>query len=298
MGVPGATRLTCLQGHPSLNPGARFCVECGAALVPAAGPGEPTCATHPAARAAGACARCGTFACTACLAMVPDGEQWCAACRARMPQQPLPWDQRRELGVLRAWWRTTRQILFSPTATFEQATPHGTVGSSLLYALIALVFQVGSIVGVYVILFGGFAVAGLASRAAKPGEPGFFAIAVAVLAVVAILCILLGLGVLLIGAALDHVVLRLLGVKRGWEVTLRGAALSMAPSVCGVVPFCGAQVAFFWTFIVRVFAYRGLHQTTGGKAAAGALVVPGVMMMLLAAGYTALLLFATMATTK
>lgn len=298
MGVPGATPLTCLHGHPSLNPNARFCAECGAALVPTAISGEPTCATHPTARAAGACARCGTFGCTACLATVPDGTQWCAACRARMPQQLLPWDQRRELGVLRAWWRTTRQILFSPTSTFGQATPHGTVGSSVLYALIAQVLQIGSIVVFYALIFGGIAVAGLSSPNAKPGSAGILGAMVGVLIGVMALGVLFGFVALVIGAALDHVVLRLLGVKHGWKVTLRAAALSMAPSVCGLVPICGAQVAFFWTFVVRVFAYRGLHQTTGGKAAAGALVVPAVMMLLLAAGYTALLLFATMATTK
>ena len=83
--------------------------------------------------------------------------------------------------------------------------------------------------------------------------------------------------------------LRMGGVTRGYQVTLRAHAFSQAPWILGVVPFIGMQVGPIWALVARVFAYRGLHRTTWGVAIAGALVAPALTCLLCGGGYFALL---------
>jgi hypothetical protein len=76
----------------------------------------------------------------------------------------------------------------------------------------------------------------------------------------------------LANAAVDHVVLRILGDPRGFDVTFRATALSMGPMIFGVIPPFGPSVVAIWSVVLRIFAYRALHRTTAGRAAAGALM--------------------------
>jgi hypothetical protein len=94
----------------------------------------------------------------------------------------------------------------------------------------------------------------------------------------------------LLGAGVDHLVLRAGGVTRPFNVTLRAHSLSEAAWALGIVPFIGAQVAPVWALVSRVFAYRGLHRTTTGTALAGALVAPLATCCLCGGGYIAILI--------
>ena len=89
------------------------------------------CAVHLDRPAVQPCDRCGNFSCTECLA--PAGsQQLCGSCRGRWSE--LEWDRRKELGLFRAWWLTSRRMLVSPLQTLDVISPDGTIVESSIYA--------------------------------------------------------------------------------------------------------------------------------------------------------------------
>jgi len=43
---------------------------------------------------------------------------------------------------------------------------------------------------------------------------------------------------------------------------------------------CGGQIYPIWQIVCRIFAYKDLHRTSGGRAAAAVLLPVGVAMLL------------------
>ena len=286
----------CVQGHPQAEPEARFCGQCGSPVLPGALAGAPACALHPNVRAEQPCARCGNFACRACLRAAPDGSSICVACESRAAALELPWDARHQRGTISSFVRTCAAIISHPAQTLDRARPEGSVGSSLYFSVLAdtttylttfLVYGAVALAFLGTYLFG-----------AQPGErtlTPLTSVGITAGAVVAVIAVFLisALGGTLLGTALDHLVLKLVGANpRSFEVTLRARALSAAPCLVGLIPFCGPYVVPVWALVLRVFAYRGLHRISTGKAVAGALAVPGVLMFLALAGYVVALLLA------
>lgn len=170
-------------------------MEPGAEGEPAAG-GQPfaatpapaaQCAVHEDAQATGTCGRCGNFVCPLCLDPLADRDDWCEACRERAGGNRMAWE-REEGGIWGRWWQTTRDVLFSPTLTFDRARP-GSVGQALLYNALT-----GVIVGA---VFTALGVCALGALAALGGleelaaDPGFSALGgEAVLAMLMVLILL------------------------------------------------------------------------------------------------------------
>ncbi|HEX8538277.1 MAG TPA: YIP1 family protein [Cystobacter sp.] len=284
--------------HP-FPPGAQSCPGCGASLLLEAVPGgtHPVCAVHPTLRGLGTCTRCGTFACARCLRAGPRGETLCVRCHQLEPDAPIPWDQREELGTLRAFWKTLVQVLIHPSF-FSQARAEGRKRDSLLFVLLSSLpgcFMTGL---VYMALF--TAMPAMMEAFADPNKPTGDGSGPAFMRWMGV-GMLVGFSLLgppafvamtVVGAGVDHLVLRMGGVTRPFGVTLRAHSLSQAPWALGVVPIVGMQVAPFWALVSRYFAYRGLHRTTTGTALAGALLAPLVSCCLCGGGYFALVAFA------
>jgi hypothetical protein len=205
----------------------------------------------------------------------------------------LPWDWREELGLLKAFWRTCVEILLRPGLTFSAARAEGTTGSALLFVALCSITGYLTTGLFYAALFG------LTSFSTPPSGSGAGASPEQVRLVIVggalgwvLLAPVFGMLATLFSAGVDHLVLRMAGVSQGFQVTLRGNALSQAPFLTGLIPLCSLYVAPFWALVVRVFAYRGLHRTTWGPAAVGALAAPLVSCVLCGGGYVALIAFA------
>ncbi|HYO59580.1 zinc ribbon domain-containing protein [Archangium sp.] len=282
--------IPCPRCQHPITPGATSCPGCGTSLLREVSPGgtEPTCAVHPTLLSLAICDRCGTFACARCLRLSSRKEGVCERCLAREPGLPMPWDQREELGTLKAFWRTVVNVMLRPDA-FSTARPEGSAGSSLLFALLCSLppsFMTGlTYLGLFTVL------PPLIPTQTRSAEE----IPVWVGLGTFIFCVLLGppmsLALTVVGAGIDHLVLRIGGVTRGFQVTLRANALSQAPWVLGLVPLLGVQVAPIWALVARAFAYRGLHQTTWGVALTGALLAPFFTCLLCGGGYVAMLMY-------
>lgn len=272
--------------HP-ITPGATFCTSCGASLLLEAHGAEPTCAVHPTVRSLAICDRCGAFACARCLREGPRGEVLCEACHSRESALPMPWDLREELGTLKAYWKTTVEVMIRPDG-FAKARPEGSPGDSLLFALLSSLpscFVMGlTYLGMFSLMSLGESGTG---GGTNPSVNGMFKWAgVGMFFSTLVFGPLFSVASTVVLAGVDHLVLKVSGgISRGYAVTLRGNAFSQGPWVLGAIPFLGVYVAPVWALVARVFAYRGLHRTTWGVALAGALVGPLLTCCLCGAGY-------------
>lgn len=244
------------------NPiGAQTCFHCSLALpTPAAG--DARCAAHPELQATGACSRCGTFGCAQCLTQKQ--EQWlCPACLAR--EARLPWDDRQEIGAVKAWWRTSLRMLGSPIETLANAHRVDTVGGSLLFILFST-FAANITGG----LLGGRSFFGEVTRdALVDGVLG--------VASMTLFWFAQSLGVQFVLLPISHVALRLTGTTRSFATTCRAHALALAPDIVGLIPMCGGFIALFWSAGLRVLALKELHGVSTGRAVIAVLAPLGLL---------------------
>lgn len=265
------------------NPaGQERCFHCGLLLPMAAG--DAMCAVHPAVRASGACSRCGTFGCGPCLEQ--RGDAWlCPKCRDRTAK--LPWDEREELGLWRAWWRTSTMLIASPVQTLRNAEPDAPVGSSVLFALLSTLAGFGPTLAGYALVI----IPMLLLRDSEPGLKGVGGVLLIAGVGSLYVGVLLGmqLASMLFFAALDQLALLMLGARpRSFNVSVRASALAMAPYLLGLVPLCGLYVFPLWALVLRIIGLAHLHGTTGGRAAA-AVLLPAVLLCGLIGGLSAVL---------
>ncbi len=260
------------------NPaGALKCSACGTQLVaepaPVARAGDAVCAIHKETPALQPCSRCGTFYCGACLERAADGQMYCVTCRSR---STLPWDQREQLGMLRAWWLTSKALLLEPTQTLQSAPRDAPIGSSLLYAVICNLLGVLPTLLIYLVGFGGMLL-----FAASESQKGLTGSGLGIGAVGAIFVFIFYL-VLLVGiqivslfalAGIEHLVLHLTGEREigGYTSTLRAHALGLAPFMLGLVPVCGFMVMGLWSLVLRCITLMHLQRVSAGKAVAAVL---------------------------
>ncbi|WP_147439256.1 zinc ribbon domain-containing protein [Corallococcus sp. CA049B] len=288
---------SCPSCQAPFTPGAETCARCGASLLVAPAPGgaEPVCAVHSEWRSVATCPRCGAFACARCLRQGPEGTV-CATCLEREPLGQLPWDERAELGMLKAFWRTCFGMLMRPTETLRGVNPDAPVSSSMGFVMLSAIAGFLTTGIVYTALIG--VIMGLVPETETSGaDPKDVKLWMTLgMAAWTVLMPIFSTGMTLVNAGLDHLILRMGGVERGFSVTLRAHALSQAPYIVGVIPFVAVYAAPFWAMGLRVFTYRTLHRTSWGAALAGALLVP-VLSCCLCGGVYGAIVFAALKST-
>ncbi|AKF08477.1 YIP1 family protein [Sandaracinus amylolyticus] len=105
-----------------------------------------SCAAHPDRPGHATCSRCQRVACVACTHVLATGAVLCASCESER-DGVIPWEQRRELGVVRALVRTVAGVITRPHAFFSQRTRERalapTVALGLLLHLVAAASSTG-----------------------------------------------------------------------------------------------------------------------------------------------------------
>lgn len=79
---------------------------------------------------------------------------------------------------------------------------------------------------------------------------------------------------LIINATVTHLGCLLVGAsKNGFWATFRVVAYAQVPMIFVGIPFVGVG-AWIWAIILTIWGIMQVHQTTGGRAAAGVLAIP------------------------
>jgi hypothetical protein len=79
--------------------------------------------------------------------------------------------------------------------------------------------------------------------------------------------------VLLVGSALQHLFLMLVGgARRGYAATFRTACYAQVGALGGLVPLCGGLISLVWQLVLTVIGLSAAHQISTGRAALAVLM--------------------------
>ncbi|UCF33314.1 MAG: YIP1 family protein [Phycisphaerales bacterium] len=204
------------------------------------------------------CVSCGNQVSLSQMRVVPERDD---AMGERIDRSP--WDRRRRLGYVRAWWENVKMTLVQPSQFFRVHA--GTsVKEAWLFAMTSM------FVGMVPLM--GFQLLGIAVMVsvAPGGGGGPPILAMAILyGSIALIGPIIGP---FVGAAIQactiHLGLLLLVPHRKRMVhTLRTAMYAMGPNALMAIPVCGSYVGGIWALVTLIIGIKEVHQTTGWRAA-------------------------------
>ena len=178
----------------------------------------------------------------------------------------VPWEERRELGLITAFWRTVSQSLLSPTDFFRRMSPEGGYGPPILFALIP------GMIGVVISLFWQ-GVIGTLDFLDEEAASGFeyigatmgFAFFYVLIVLVSPFLIIFGL---FVWTLITHALLIIVGgAKKGFQATFRTLAYCSSTELLGIIPFCGGLISMVWKLVIQIVGLAEVHGTTRGRAA-------------------------------
>jgi hypothetical protein len=187
-----------------------------------------------------------------------------------------PWEDMASLGFITAFFRTMKQVLFSPTAFFRNMPVSKGMGNPLLYGVIISFFA--TIVGLLAqYAFTGF----MGSVSEVEGAQGVNFFQTTFLLVYALFLPIIIAVVFFILSAIFHICLMIVGAgKRGFEATFRVVSYASSAQVFALVPFLGVFIIFVYNLVLWTIGFRESHQTTTGRAFI-AVLLPVILMSFL-----------------
>jgi hypothetical protein len=204
------------------------------------------------------------------------GERGSTPYRPREQRKYCPWEDMEQLGFIKAFLTTLREVLFSPTRFYSRMPTSRGFMNPMIFALI-----LGVLGGVFGLLW---QQAFIPPPEQLPGGAIF-------LVGITIALPLVVLVILFLGSAITHLCLMVVGGnRRGFEATFRVIAYSWATYVFTVVPFVGGFIIPIYALALEIIGLRESHGIGSGRAALAALLPLIVMAALVVIGVTFFLL--------
>ncbi|OGP54644.1 MAG: hypothetical protein A2Y65_03600 [Deltaproteobacteria bacterium RBG_13_52_11] len=181
------------------------------------------------------------------------------------PTGSTPWEDMAILGFFTAFFRTMKEVLFSPTAFFRRMPVDKGISNPLFYGVII------SFLATIIALLFQFAVTGfIGSFTGEEGMKGMEGVNLFQVTFILLYAfffpILAAVGLFIVSGILHLCLLIVGGGKRGFETTFRVVAYTCSTQVFSLVPFIGPFIYFFYTLVVYVIGFRESHRTTTGRA--------------------------------
>lgn len=218
------------------------------------------CPEHDGRPAIAACPRCGRYMCALCVSRGAEVSRQllCRGCvvglaSRRSLRRDVPWENRRGMSYLTAFFATWRTVIFAPRAFFGGLEPGGALVKPLVFAVICLaVGFVGVLLWLVVTAFSyvgpssAALVAAMTLAAAPAANVSAFVVTVAFL----------------------HVLARGLGGGGEIRATIRATAYCQAVAVAEVIPPIGTIVAFVLRLSLYGWGVSAVHGFSLKKAIA------------------------------
>ena len=210
-----------------------------------------------------------------------DQPLFCPRCQTLIiypDEQPrgVKWEARDSWLDLAAFWQTSKNILFHPSATFTALNYEAGISSSLVYLLIY--GSLGQIIGRYWFTLLGIHY-GILDGDALNNTIRFGS--------TILLTPLLFLAIIFVSAGLIHFVLRmLLAAQRPFSATFQVVAYaSGATSIFNIIPFVGRFIMPIWALVLSFVGLAKAHQTSRKR------IFFALLLLLVIAGFSALGVF-------
>jgi len=202
----------------------------------------------------------------------------------QVPRSGLPWDERQQRGILRAFFDTMIMVLTRPAEAFMAMKREGGFGDPLIYAII------GGSVGYVVYFLYQFLLSSVHALGTHE-NPVIHAMGGGTRSLFLIICVplLIAIGVF-IASGIVHLCLMIVGgAKQPFETTFRVVCFaggSADPLL--IIPICGGLIGGTWKIVLYCIGLARSHETDTGRAVlavllpvivcCGGAVVLGIML--------------------
>jgi hypothetical protein len=178
------------------------------------------------------------------------------------------------LGFFAAFFRTIKEVLFSPISFFRTMPVDKNIHSALIYGIIMGFFVALSAI-LWQFAFSGFLGHSEGTQGIEALFAPFFFI---IYALVLPLLIIYGL---FVASGILHTALMLVGGNRkGLDATFRVVAYTQSTQVFYLVPFLGVFIYLVYTPILMAIGFKESHQISTGKAVF-AVLLPAIIVIAL-----------------
>jgi hypothetical protein len=251
-----------------------------------AGGGASACAVHAERPAVATCEHCGNFGCGDCIGIL-DGRRICRNCvtEGRIAPARTPWDERAELGLPGALWKTVVQVSTAPVEFFRRLAPQGGTGNAMFFVLLAAIPAaiVGALQGAALnqAIYSALGVDPM--KGISPGDPMFVFIKLMQPGSPVMLGFQVFVGppamvlYALVFGLISHLGLLICGgTTQGAETTLKAVLYAVGGTYFwGVVPLLNMFVGL-WTLVVVGICLAVVHKAPWWKAVFALLWLPCV----------------------
>ncbi len=250
------------------------------------------CAVHGDRDATFTCTRCGTYGCDDCVFAAVVGREICRSCAAQGLSEPLPWEQRKQIGWWRAYWRTTKLVMTSPSATFRTPTTEEGVMGPVLFGAAAYTLGQATVLVLVLLMFLGMGTA-MAVTTEEPAIGAVFAgYGLCMIPITLLQAPVYAVIGILFSGGLSHLTLVMLKKSRvGFEQTLRAVSYANAPHILAIL----SCVAPFWVIAAETVALRETHRCTTGTALFATVAWRLLFLLLIVGAYAAFIALVVMA---
>jgi hypothetical protein len=178
-------------------------------------------------------------------------------------------------GFIGAFFKTTQEVLFSPTKFFRKAAAGKGYWSPFIFAMITGIIGSGVVLLWQWLLFSGVVPPQIFSAATYS-----LVLTIAVISVPFTIALSI-----LIGSGVTHLCLMIVGGnQRGFETTFRAISYSYGAALFYIVPIIGNFVGVIYIFVLAILGVREGHEISTGKAALAVLlpfiVILGLVILL------------------
>ena len=254
------------------------------------------CRIHPNKEAPYQCRQCGQWHCVSCTRLV-EGEPYCEICwdhyiihepaggkQKSDGREFVPWHYWRQLGFLRAFWLTARDLAMRPRPFFGRIHEQTQLGGAIVFALICILLIWYPIRVMYLTLVIPTFLAQIEPmQESTPALTEFFQESQARLANIGAADLLFMPVVfvfyyLIVSSVLPQGLVRLFRGKRDYSATFQIRCYAMVTHVLALVPLLGFLLAEVASLLVCALGFRVVQQIRLPEA----LLVASVPMLLMA----------------
>ena len=187
-----------------------------------------------------------------------------------------PWEG--EEGFVGAFFKTTQEVLFSPTKFFKKVARGKGYWPPLIYGIITgIIGRFADLLWVWLIV----------NPFLPPPIRNFLAISYTIALIIIIFCMPLWVAFsILLWSGVTHFCLSIVrGNRKGFEVTFRAISYSYSARLFHIVPFIGSTIGFVYRILLAITGVREAHGITTGRALIAILlpliVLVGIVMVIL-----------------
>jgi hypothetical protein len=176
-------------------------------------------------------------------------------------EEYTPWESGE--GFIAAFFRTTQEVLFSPTKFFKKVAVGKGYGSPFIFAMISGVVGIGVILLWQWLFFSGMVPPQVRSLTTYSLLPIFAIILIPFWVAFSIV----------IGSGIIHLCVMIVGGNRkGFEATFRALSYSHSAMLFYIVPVIGSFVGYIYFLILAIIGVREGHEISTGRAVIGVLL--------------------------